>query len=184
MRSEVSNLGPAGQGRSGLFPAPGDHRVFGRTLLQHSPCPSLSSPSLSVFAMLSASRRINPQIRRYATAVAGQPKAPLSGLNDAVRAKAEELSVWQGTSATGGKTKNFIGGSFVDSHAETWIDVVDPVCLVSFARFIQVLSNDLAVVNPNFAHSCSGDHEHGVQPGSGRSVSCFRIMASNERIDP
>jgi malonate-semialdehyde dehydrogenase (acetylating)/methylmalonate-semialdehyde dehydrogenase len=65
--------------------------------------------------------------RHYATAVGGQPKAPLSGLNDAVKARAEGLSNWKGTSATGEKTKNYIGGQFVDSGTSQWLDVVDPV---------------------------------------------------------
>lgn len=54
--------------------------------------------------------------------------ASSSGLNDFARAKAEELSKnWKGTSATGGTTKNFIGGEFVESKAEKWIEVHDPV---------------------------------------------------------
>ena len=59
--------------------------------------------------------------------MSGQPKPPMGGLSEAVRVKAEELSAWKGTSATGGNTKNFIGGEFVESKTETWIDVVDPV---------------------------------------------------------
>jgi malonate-semialdehyde dehydrogenase (acetylating)/methylmalonate-semialdehyde dehydrogenase len=65
--------------------------------------------------------------RCYATVVGGKPKAPLSGLNDSVKARAESLSNWKGTSATGQKTKNYIGGQFVESQTSEWIDVVDPV---------------------------------------------------------
>lgn len=65
--------------------------------------------------------------RTYAT-TAVHP--PLSALSPTARAKAEELSArWTGTSATGGKTKNFINGEFIESEATEWIDVVDPVCL-------------------------------------------------------
>lgn len=43
--------------------------------------------------------------------------------------KAEQISSqWKGTSATGGTTKNFIGGEFVESKATEWIDTHDPVC--------------------------------------------------------
>jgi hypothetical protein len=52
----------------------------------------------------------------------------LNALSSFVRPKAEQISRdWQGTSATGGTTKNFIGGEFVESEAEEWHDVVDPV---------------------------------------------------------
>lgn len=53
---------------------------------------------------------------------------PLSALGAAARARAEQISSgWKGTSATGENTKNFIGGEFVESKAEKWIDVLDPV---------------------------------------------------------
>ncbi|KAF8577890.1 Methylmalonate-semialdehyde dehydrogenase [Ramaria rubella] len=49
------------------------------------------------------------------------------GLTSLARAKAEEISKnWKGTSATGGKTKNYIGGKFVESQTTEWIDVLDP----------------------------------------------------------
>ena len=70
-------------------------------------------------------RTVGPRslrIRAYAT----QP--PLSGLSSTARARAEKISAeWKGTSATGSNTKNFIGGEFVESKAEKWVDVVDPV---------------------------------------------------------
>lgn len=41
---------------------------------------------------------------------------------------AEKISAeWKGTNATGGTTKNFIGGEFVESKASQWFDVLDPV---------------------------------------------------------
>ncbi|KAF8203834.1 methylmalonate-semialdehyde dehydrogenase, partial [Pholiota molesta] len=41
--------------------------------------------------------------------------------------KAEQISAnWKGTSATGESTKNFIGGEFVESKSNEWIDVHDP----------------------------------------------------------
>ncbi|KAI0639817.1 methylmalonate-semialdehyde dehydrogenase [Trametes polyzona] len=66
-----------------------------------------------------------PQVRAYATTSGSRP--PLSGLSAIAKAKAEKLSQeWKGTSATGENTKNFIGGEFVESKADKWIDVVDP----------------------------------------------------------
>lgn len=65
-------------------------------------------------------------VRSYATTTGS--RAPLSGLSATAKAKAEKLSQeWKGTSATGENTSNFIGGEFVQSKAEKWIDVVDPV---------------------------------------------------------
>lgn len=53
----------------------------------------------------------------------------LNALNTSVRSKAEQLSSeWKGTSSTGGNTKNYIGGEFVESKASEWHDVLDPVC--------------------------------------------------------
>ena len=55
--------------------------------------------------------------------------AALRALNATARSKAEQISSeWQGTSATGGNTKNYIDGKFVDSNTTEWHDVVDPVC--------------------------------------------------------
>ena len=65
--------------------------------------------------------------RTYATASANSWSTKLS---PTARAKAMEISTnWKGTSATGKLTKNFIGGEFVESSTDEWIDVHDPVCL-------------------------------------------------------
>ena len=51
--------------------------------------------------------------------------APYSTLGK--KAADDVSSKWQGTTANGGKTKNYIGGKFVDSSAGKWLDVYDPV---------------------------------------------------------
>jgi malonate-semialdehyde dehydrogenase (acetylating)/methylmalonate-semialdehyde dehydrogenase len=63
--------------------------------------------------------------RGYASAAtkpaAGSKYSPLAA------AAAEEVSSkWKGTSAVGGKTKNYIGGEFVESKATKWLEVRDP----------------------------------------------------------
>lgn len=66
------------------------------------------------------------QVRGLATAVS---RPPLSGLNAIARAKAEQITAqWKGTNTSGENVKNYIGGKFVDSKSEQWIDLVDPVC--------------------------------------------------------
>ena len=45
----------------------------------------------------------------------------------AAKAAEDVSSKWKGTTANGGKTKNYIGGKFVDSKADKWLDVHDPV---------------------------------------------------------
>ena len=56
--------------------------------------------------------------------------AYLSALNVKALPFAEKISAeWKGTSATGGDTKNFIAGEFVQSNAIHWFDVLDPVRL-------------------------------------------------------
>lgn len=53
--------------------------------------------------------------------------ATLSALGSVARTKAETLSAhWKGTSATGGNTRNFIGGEFVESSTAEWHPVLDP----------------------------------------------------------
>lgn len=64
-------------------------------------------------------------VRGLATVVS---RASLSGLNAVSRAKAEQITTqWKGTNASGENVKNFIGGKFVDSKSDQWIDLVDPV---------------------------------------------------------
>jgi malonate-semialdehyde dehydrogenase (acetylating)/methylmalonate-semialdehyde dehydrogenase len=70
--------------------------------------------------------------RAYAQAAPAQPKGqsnnPKNGLSPLAQAAAEEVSTkWKGTSATGGKTMNYIGGKFTESKAEKWLEVRDPV---------------------------------------------------------
>ncbi|KAF9244562.1 methylmalonate-semialdehyde dehydrogenase [Melanogaster broomeanus] len=67
--------------------------------------------------------RLNPISRRtYAT---------VSGLNAAAR-----------THATGGNTKNFIGGEFVESKATLWHDVVDPATQTLLTRVPETTSSE------------------------------------------
>ncbi|KAK0208171.1 methylmalonate-semialdehyde dehydrogenase [Desarmillaria ectypa] len=65
----------------------------------------------------------------------------LSALSAAALPKAEQLSSeWKGTSATGGTTKNFIGGQFVESKSSEWIDVLDPASQTLISRVPQTTS--------------------------------------------
>ena len=45
----------------------------------------------------------------------------------AAKAAEEVSSNWKGTTADGGRTKNYIGGKFLESKAEKWLEVHDPV---------------------------------------------------------
>ncbi|KAG8927082.1 hypothetical protein FRC02_008473 [Tulasnella sp. 418] len=52
---------------------------------------------------------------------------PASQLKPTAQNAAQAISTnWKGTSATGGTAKNFIGGEFVESKTDRWLDVVDP----------------------------------------------------------
>lgn len=51
-----------------------------------------------------------------------------AGLSALARPVAEKITAeWKGTSMIGGTTKNFIGGQFVESKADKWLEVHDPV---------------------------------------------------------
>ena len=74
----------------------------------------------------SIARALVGRTRSYATTATVHP--PLVALSPTARNQAEKISAeFKGTSATGENTKNFIGGEFVESKAEKWIDVLDPV---------------------------------------------------------
>lgn len=92
------------------------------------------------------------------TVVSRRTYANLSGLSHSARPWAEKLSAeWKGTHATGGNTKNYIGGQFLESKASVWHDVVDPVCLL----FSLVSFHELIVsVYTNVTHTRPRDHYH------------------------
>lgn len=75
--------------------------------------------------------RIAPTTVRLArgySSAASVKAAEISALSSIARQYADEVSSkWAGTSATGGNTKNFIGGQFTDSKAKDWLEVRDPV---------------------------------------------------------
>ncbi|KAF7436691.1 hypothetical protein PC9H_003524 [Pleurotus ostreatus] len=67
----------------------------------------------------------------------------MAALNALARPKAEKLSAeWKGTSATGGNTKNFIGGEFVESQTSEWFDVVDPSTQTLLSRVPQTTDSE------------------------------------------
>ena len=102
------------------------------------------------------------QVRGLATAVS---RAPLSGLNTAARAKAEQITAqWKGTNASGGNVKNYIGGKFVDSKADKWIDLVDPVWPQNPRPGEELMV--ATTVDPNLAFTRSRDDLLRVRTGS------------------
>ncbi|KAI0652283.1 methylmalonate-semialdehyde dehydrogenase [Trametes meyenii] len=81
------------------------------------------------------------RVRSYATTTGSRP--PLSGLSATAKAKAEKLSQeWKGTSATGENTKNFVGGQFVESETDKWVDVVDPATQTLLTRVPETTSSE------------------------------------------
>ncbi|KAF8807731.1 methylmalonate-semialdehyde dehydrogenase [Phlegmacium glaucopus] len=57
--------------------------------------------------------------------------------------KAEQISSeWKGTSATGGTTKNFIGGEFLESKTTEWIDTHDPSTQTLLTRVPQTTDSE------------------------------------------
>ncbi|RDB29081.1 Methylmalonate-semialdehyde dehydrogenase [acylating], mitochondrial [Hypsizygus marmoreus] len=69
--------------------------------------------------------------------------SPVAALSASALPKAEQISAeWKGTSATGGTTKNFIGGEFVESKASEWVDVVDPSTQTLLSRVPQTTAHE------------------------------------------
>ncbi|KAJ7293432.1 Aldehyde/histidinol dehydrogenase [Mycena rebaudengoi] len=75
-------------------------------------------------------------IRAFSTSAS---RGALSALG---RASAERLSEWKGTSATGGTTKNYIGGEFVESKSSDWIDILDPSTQTLVSRVPQTTATE------------------------------------------
>ena len=71
-------------------------------------------------------------MRSFAAASEAKIRKPLVDLKPEIREKAELLSSsWKGTNASGGNTKNYIGGEFIESSTDKWVDVLDPVGMMS-----------------------------------------------------
>ncbi|EIN14088.1 methylmalonate-semialdehyde dehydrogenase [Punctularia strigosozonata HHB-11173 SS5] len=81
--------------------------------------------------------------RGLATVAGGHSRPPLSGLTANARARAEQLSSeWKGTNASGGNTKNYIGGQFVESSTQDWIEVLDPSTQTLLTRVPETTSSE------------------------------------------
>ena len=114
------------------------------------------------------SSRSLPRLRVLHTrsyAVTANVRPPLSGLSQASRTRAEKLSAeGKGTSATGDNPQNFIGGAFVESKANDWIDVVDPVRTLSPRTYATTNHDTLAGI-PDVAHPRTRNHQRRVRAG-------------------
>ncbi|KAG6832280.1 hypothetical protein H0H92_003513 [Tricholoma furcatifolium] len=67
------------------------------------------------------------RLSRRLPARAFSTSVPVYSLSAAALPRAEQISAeWKGTNATGGTTKNFIGGEWLESKTSEWIDVRDP----------------------------------------------------------
>lgn len=117
----------------------------------------LSLLSLKMLRTVRLSRAGIIAARGYAstaTATAGAA-SQLTGV--AAQAAQEISSKWEGTSATGGNTKNYINGKFVESKATKWFDVNDPVSGSGHGREITAIVAN-APGHPDTAHPCPPDH--------------------------
>ncbi|VDC01886.1 unnamed protein product [Peniophora sp. CBMAI 1063] len=74
----------------------------------------------------------------------GRSYASAAGsLSTPARIKAEQISSeWKGTSATGGNTLNYIGGAFVESRTDKYIDVLDPSTQTLLTRVPETTSEE------------------------------------------
>lgn len=89
---------------------------------------------MMITRLASTSARNTLRVRGYASAAAA-PQVQAGKYSPLAAKAAEEVSAkWKGTSATGGTTKNYIGGEFVESKADRWIDVHDPASNVVVNR--------------------------------------------------
>ncbi|KAG6878649.1 hypothetical protein C0993_001172 [Termitomyces sp. T159_Od127] len=91
---------------------------------------------------------------RRLSARALSTSAPRRALSPAALPKAERISAeWKGTSATGGTTKNFIGGEWLESKTSEWIDVVDPSTQSLLTRVPHTTADEFAQAADAAAHA-------------------------------
>lgn len=58
-----------------------------------------------------------------------------SSLGSLATSRAKDVeSKWRGTSTSGGTTKNYINGNFVDSNTSQWLEVKDPATQTLLSR--------------------------------------------------
>lgn len=70
-----------------------------------------------------------------ASAAAASSKSPASGLGPLATPRAQDVEAkWRGTSTSGGTTKNYVEGRFVDSATKAWVDVHDPATQTVLTR--------------------------------------------------
>jgi hypothetical protein len=123
------------------------HETFPQYLLEFSLVVSSPLPHLEHSTMQTL-QNVAPQVRGLATAVS---RPALSGLNAAARAKAEQITAqWKGANASGENVKNYIGGKFVDSTTEKWIDLVDPVRILRLPCRTELTGATTVDANPAF----------------------------------
>ncbi|KAG6879752.1 hypothetical protein C0992_012072 [Termitomyces sp. T32_za158] len=93
-------------------------------------------------------------LSRRLSARAFSTSTPRCALSPAALPKAERISAeWKGTSATGGTTKNFIGGEWLESKTSEWIDVVDPSTQSLLTRVPHTTGDEFAQAADAAAHA-------------------------------
>ncbi len=93
---------------------------------------ALRRPAARAVASTSGARLLSNSVKaslaQPASASSSSSSSGSSSLSPASVRYAQDLeSKYRGTSTSGGTTKNYVDGQFVDSRSDRWIDVHDPV---------------------------------------------------------
>ena len=143
--------------------------------------PATCSPKITTppcFSTMSRLPLLSLSSRYLLTSARSPALSPLA------RPVAESISTaWKGTSMTGGTTKNFIGGQFLESKADTWLDVFDPVCPLQ-SLVVQHSSGHPHTVNANPALKSSSDHSRRIRAGRQRRRACLQLVEQDQRTYP
>lgn len=93
-------------------------------------------------AALPASKRVpsRTSTRCYASAAAATSSRTSGTQTLADQYASQESGRWKGTDTVGGSTKLFVGGQFVESKTDRWIDVNDPVSSAALLEELSVLT--------------------------------------------
>lgn len=91
------------------------------------------APPFNTMLRLTRTAQLGRSLSRSASTAAAatsssSSNSAASSLGPLAAARAADIeSKWAGTSTLGGTTKNLINGSFVESKAQRWCEVLDPV---------------------------------------------------------
>lgn len=82
-------------------------------------------------------------LSRFHTTPSPRATNPPASLPDLSLRKAQSVNnKWRGTSTNGSSTKNYVGGEFLESSTDSWVDVHDPATQFVLSRVPETTADE------------------------------------------